>query len=343
MHGLATNEIHNSKLSCSAQFRTFTTQSQEITLNILYKPVAVSLTLENKAVTEGGSIFMECDAKSNPRPHTYSWFRRKTDQTDKISSTRGRMSFHNITRDTSVSCMAHNDIGVGQSDWADVDVHYAPVILPESSCSRTENMLRCVCRAEASPNASIYWTIDGNHTLSSSFTSNSTNQTHVVSGYLWVPAEGLNNVSCTARNLLGSDTKQMSVGSWSETSSLLTWVSCLIALGVVLLIGCSIFSYRKYSRNRSQDCLGNVHEEENRYDTCQRSQVDDTQSGQKRSERNSEVDRLSCVYDNDCVEEMRRSHWAEQHGNNATAVQREGGLNPLTKGDHCDMSIYLNS
>lgn len=88
----------------------------------LDKPVSVTLTMRKEAVIEGGSIITECAANSNPQPHSYSWLRRHMGQINEINSTQRKMSFSNIKRDTSLSCIAHNQIGVEQSGWLDLDV-----------------------------------------------------------------------------------------------------------------------------------------------------------------------------------------------------------------------------
>ncbi|KAK2909927.1 hypothetical protein Q8A73_007642 [Channa argus] len=124
LYVLGTYEMHNTKIWCSAQFTSVVTKSQQITLSILYKPVAVNLKGGEEPVTEGSSITTECAANANPQPHMYLWLRRHKDQINRINSTESKMVFSNITRDTSVSCIAHNDIGVGQSDWLDLDVQW---------------------------------------------------------------------------------------------------------------------------------------------------------------------------------------------------------------------------
>lgn len=86
------------------------------------KPVAVTLIPEKETMMEGGSINAECTANCNPQPHMFSWLIRQMGQINKINSTERKMTFSNVTRYTSLSCIAHNDIGVGQSNWLDLDV-----------------------------------------------------------------------------------------------------------------------------------------------------------------------------------------------------------------------------
>ncbi|XP_033968571.1 myelin-associated glycoprotein-like [Trematomus bernacchii] len=246
LHGLATYKMHNSKMWCSAKFKTFTSESERITLNILYEPVNVTLTQQKESVMEGGSVTLECGADCNPQPHTYKWLRRQMGQIKGINSTEKKRPFNNITRDTSFSCIAYNDIGTRQSDWLDLDVQYAPVIVPESYCLLTGESLKCVCSAEASPYPSIHWTIDGNYTLPSSFSFVSTNKKNVVSGEINCAAQRQSNISCTATNYLGSNTKLLSV----ERSSTYIWLLAFVIPGIGLLFGSAMFICRKRSRNR---------------------------------------------------------------------------------------------
>ncbi|KAL7394186.1 hypothetical protein ABVT39_021969 [Epinephelus coioides] len=329
---------------------------QTVTI-IVDEPVTVTLILEKKMVMESGSITMECTANCNPQPHAYIWLKRETGQNKEINSTERKMTFNDITRDTSLSCIASNEIGMGKSDWLYLDVKYAPVILPESSCRQREEALECVCQAEAPPNASIYLTIDGNYTVLSPFRIVSTNKKNVVSGEIRVQVQSKTNISCTATNLVGSDTKQLSVDL--QTSSLsLWWLAVLLPGLVALLVGCVMFIYRQHFTDRlltilyfkfaefkitvlhlflrPQNESDNVQQEQ-RYSSVQRSQDEDTQSG-----TNPEVDRLSYVYDNDFVQDMIRPARAQQYQNNATAPRRQGEMQLQAKSLDCSEDIYLN-
>lgn len=89
--------------------------------------------LVKEPVMEGDSIIVECVAKSNPQPHTYSWLKKQMGQDTKINSTQRKMALNNIKRDTFLSCVAHNDIGAGQSDWLDLDVQCKNILRSISS------------------------------------------------------------------------------------------------------------------------------------------------------------------------------------------------------------------
>ncbi|KAK5861992.1 hypothetical protein PBY51_017426 [Eleginops maclovinus] len=309
---------------CYAKYKTFTKESEQIKLNILYEPVNVTLIQQEEPVIEGGSVSLECAANSNPQPHTYIWLRTQMGQ---INSTERKRLFSNITRDTSLSCIAYNDIGTRQSEWLDLDVQYAPVILPESSCFLTGKHLKCVCMAEASPSPSINWTIDGNDSLPSSFSFVATNKKNVVSGELSFAAQKPSNIFCTATNSLGSNTKWLSI----ERSSMYIWLSALMIPGIGLLLGIAMLICRKKSRNRPQthfmcntdmalreQSLPGIAEQEERYGNFQRFQDEDILSP-CRPDRSCDDNRLSAVYDNEFVEDMRIKTRAQQQQNNKKA------------------------
>ncbi|XP_042078269.1 myelin-associated glycoprotein isoform X2 [Haplochromis burtoni] len=322
LRGVATYLMHNRRIRCSAKFKTFTIGS-EMTLNILYKPVTVTVKKEKKVVVEGDSINIECVANSNPPPHKYLWFIRQLDQHKIKNSTQSTKHFNNIARDTSLSCMAQNAFGVQQSVWVDLDVQYRPVILPETSCHLKGDLLRCICLVDASPNASIYWIINGNYTHLSSFTSALTNKKHVVFGEIKIKVKTQTNVSCTGRNPHGSDTKKIPAVSLSE-SSLLLW---LMLPGMIFLFGCAVLIYRKYPVKRLFFGGGHVQQQQIN-NIFHRSQNEDTQIHLQRPDRDLEMERLSCVYDNDFLEEMQRSARSQHYQNSETLLQSKNETEP---------------
>ncbi|CAI5662135.1 unnamed protein product [Oreochromis niloticus] len=341
LRGVATYLMNNSRISCSAKFKTFTMGSQQMTLNISYKPVTVRVKKEKKVVAEGDSIMIECVANSNPPPHKYLWFIRQLDQHKIENSTQSKKHFSNIVRDTSLSCMAQNALGVQQSIWVDLDVQYPPVILPESSCHLTGDVLRCVCLVDASPNASIYWTINGNYTHLSSFASALTNKKHVIFEEIKITVKTQTNVSCTGRNPHGSDTKQIPAVSLSESS--LMW---LMLPGMIFLFGCAVLIYRKYPVKRIQTFFrlffGGGHVQQQQINNnFRRSQNEDTQLDLQRPDRDLEMERLSCVYDNDFLEEMQRSARSQHHQNSETLLQSKNETEPLDENLYCNTRVCL--
>lgn len=116
----------------------------------------------------------------------------------------------------------------------------APTILPESSCSLKEDLVRCFCHTEAFPNASISWDFDENYSLPSSFNTIYTIRQNVVSGEMSVLNQG--SVWCKAWNEFGSDTKQLFFNSSSKTGKLFSrWLFFVYVLPELMTL--NIFSY----------------------------------------------------------------------------------------------------
>lgn len=86
-------------------------------------PVAVTMMADEQPVSEGHSVNLECVADSNPQPGRYVWIRRQGGQSIQTNSTQGNMSYANISRDSSFSCIVQNNIGSNQSAWLFLDVN----------------------------------------------------------------------------------------------------------------------------------------------------------------------------------------------------------------------------
>ena len=78
---------------------------------------------DEQPVSEGHSVNLECVADSNPQPGLYVWIRRQGGQSIQTNSTQGKMSYPNISRYSSFSCIVQNNIGSSQSAWLFLDVN----------------------------------------------------------------------------------------------------------------------------------------------------------------------------------------------------------------------------
>ncbi|CAB1333503.1 unnamed protein product, partial [Coregonus sp. 'balchen'] len=209
IQGRGTRQLHKIVMKCTAQFASVRTESQPVILNISYAPVGVKVIADEQQVSEGQSVNLKCVADSNPQPGRFVWIRRQGGQSIQMNSTQGKMSYPNISRDTSFSCIVQNNIGSNLSAWLFLDVNFPPAILSDSTCSLKGGVLHCVCRAEARPNATLHWRINKNNTLPSSFTSNTIYRENMVSSELTGPVERRPNVSCVAINSLATDIQQL--------------------------------------------------------------------------------------------------------------------------------------
>ncbi|XP_024270172.1 sialic acid-binding Ig-like lectin 5 isoform X1 [Oncorhynchus tshawytscha] len=257
IQGRGTCQLHKKEMKCTAQFATVQTESQPVILNISYAPVGVNMMADEQPVSEGHSVNVECVADSNPPPGRYVWIRRQGGQSIQTNSTQGKMSYPNISRDSSFSCIVQNNIGSSQSSWLFIDVNFPPAILSDSTCSLKGGILTCVCRAEARPNATLRWTISGSSTLPASFTSITIYRDNTVSAELTGPVESRPNVSCVASNSLATDIQQLPLDTKFTAGQFLPWMLTALAVGSVFL-GCVMFVCRRRCRERPK-ASSNLH------------------------------------------------------------------------------------
>ncbi|XP_020353808.1 sialic acid-binding Ig-like lectin 14 isoform X1 [Oncorhynchus kisutch] len=250
IQGRGTCQLHKKEMKCTAQFARVQTESQPVILNISYAPVGVKVMVDELPVSEGHSVNLECVADSNPQPGRYVWIRRQGGQSIQMNSTQGKMSYPNISRDTSFSCIVQNNIGSNQSAWLFLDVNFPPAILSDSTCSLKGGILHCVCRAEARPNATLHWTINGSSTLPSSFTSITIYRENMVSAELTGPVERGPNVSCVASNSLATDIQQLPLDTKFTAGQFLPWMLTALAVVCVFLWGAVMFVRRIRCRER---------------------------------------------------------------------------------------------
>ncbi|XP_071240135.1 B-cell receptor CD22-like isoform X1 [Salvelinus alpinus] len=258
IQGRGTYQLHKKEMKCTAQFATVQTESEPVILNILYAPVGVKMMADEQPVSQGHSVNLECVADSNPQPGRYVWIRRQGGQSFQTNSTQGKMSYTNISRDSSFSCIVQNNIGSNQSAWLFLHVNFPPAILSDSTCSLKGGILTCVCRAEARPNATLRWTISGSSTLPSSFTSITVYRDNTVSAELTGPVESRPNVSCVASNSLATDIQQLPLDTKFTAGQFLPWMLTALAVGSVFLWGAVMFVRRRRCRERPK-ATSNLH------------------------------------------------------------------------------------
>lgn len=108
----------------------------------------------------------------------------------------------------------------------------SPSILPSSFCSITDGTLRCVCQADANPNAVISWTVDGSSALFPSYNTSTQRSGSMMVSELTGPKS--HNVICTATNDVATEIKQIHVHSegtvqfgvvWKQTQTRV-WCLC---------------------------------------------------------------------------------------------------------------------
>ncbi|KAJ8332994.1 hypothetical protein SKAU_G00418900 [Synaphobranchus kaupii] len=198
-------------INCLAQLdHLVQSRSPDICLDVSHAPVDVNLTAEKLVIREGEAVTLRCHSNGNPLPTLYRWLESWGGQTVQLDSSVDEVSVPSVRRDSSYSCMAQNPLGRCQSNWLSLNVQFSPVILSGTTCFGTGGALRCVCRAEAHPKATLHWTVNGTD-YPASFASAVERNGGVVSAVLSGPLEHQLSVSCTAHNSLGNVTRHLPI------------------------------------------------------------------------------------------------------------------------------------
>ncbi|XP_036413801.1 sialic acid-binding Ig-like lectin 12 [Colossoma macropomum] len=90
-----------------------------------------------------------------------------------------------------------------------LNILFPPSILMNSTCFVSAGGVQCVCRAEAEPQANIFWMVDGSSAVHPHFNTTTTYAGRIAVSELTGPPAS--NVSCKASNVVGTDTYQMPI------------------------------------------------------------------------------------------------------------------------------------
>uniref|UniRef100_A0AAY5EL57 Ig-like domain-containing protein n=1 Tax=Electrophorus electricus TaxID=8005 RepID=A0AAY5EL57_ELEEL len=238
----ASRRDHGKRLTCRRMSDGNTATGDA--LNILYAPTNVNIhTSGTTPVVEGGNISLTCSSDSNPPVASYEW--RIIQMNSTIKHKTRSLLLQDVRRDMKISCIAHNSIGLGESDQLSLNVHFPPTILPDSACWEREGSLHCMCWVEAEPNASISWTVDGRSALLPHFnmTNNCTGRT-TVSVMTGPPGHF---VTCEAANYLGNDTYQMS-GFPQLAKGTVGFYYFILAAIVLIVVGIVLVVHRRLKK-----------------------------------------------------------------------------------------------
>uniref|UniRef100_A0A672LGN5 Ig-like domain-containing protein n=1 Tax=Sinocyclocheilus grahami TaxID=75366 RepID=A0A672LGN5_SINGR len=108
---------HSGEYKCKSRNKHGEKNSDTVTLNIMYPPKSVSVSINGSAeIVEGDSVTLICSSDSNP-PAEISWF--KENQSSAVGSGQ---SFSALQRGC-FYCEAHNQHGSQRSDAVTVTVH----------------------------------------------------------------------------------------------------------------------------------------------------------------------------------------------------------------------------
>ncbi|XP_073697999.1 B-cell receptor CD22-like [Garra rufa] len=109
---------HSEEYKCKSRNKHGEKYSDAVTLNIMYPPRNVSVSITGSAeIVEGGSVTLICSSDSNPPALNFSWFKENQ------SSAVGSGQSFSALQSGRFYCEAHNQHGSQRSDAVTVTVH----------------------------------------------------------------------------------------------------------------------------------------------------------------------------------------------------------------------------
>ncbi|XP_053333585.1 sialoadhesin-like [Clarias gariepinus] len=116
-------------------------ESSSVTLNVLYHPKNVSVSISPSGeMVEGGSVTLTCSSDANPPVENYTWFKDMTSV--------GKEKTYNISKISSedsgeYKCKCSNEVGHQESNSVTLNVLYLQVIAPAEVTEGQSAVLTC--------------------------------------------------------------------------------------------------------------------------------------------------------------------------------------------------------
>ncbi|XP_071253849.1 sialoadhesin-like isoform X2 [Salvelinus alpinus] len=153
----------NSQFYCETRNRLGSQNSSVTQLDGMYPPKNTSLSVSpSGSVVEGSSVTLTCSSNANPAVKTYTWYRVNGNEGVIVGSGQS-FTFNKIAINDSgrYYCEAENKHGVDNSTTTNIDVTFAPKILPSSRCIRTADQINCTCESHGNPSPKVEWRLAG--------------------------------------------------------------------------------------------------------------------------------------------------------------------------------------
>ncbi|KAL6481947.1 hypothetical protein MHYP_G00100270 [Metynnis hypsauchen] len=139
--------------------------SEALTLNVLYPPKNISVSISpSSVIVEGSSVTLTCSSDANPPVQKYTWFRKMGKEAlKKPTSQIYSMSNISSAHSGEYRCMAKNTQGSRYSEYKSLTVLYAPQKALVSASETTEgSSVTLTCSSDADPPVQNYtWFKEG--------------------------------------------------------------------------------------------------------------------------------------------------------------------------------------
>ncbi|XP_074508674.1 myelin-associated glycoprotein-like [Sebastes fasciatus] len=241
-------------------------------IDVQYSPKDTTVSVHPSGpVPEGSNVTLTCSSTANPAVRNYTWYRADGGK-ETVIGTGHVLTIKASKDDGSFLCQAENDIGAGRSNLTQIDVQFAPQILPSSDCTKAAAQLNCSCSTVGNPSPTLEWYLDGspvNHTgmfLISNEPLNDTGLRSIIT--VNQPQErDLSTLLCRSSNSLGSANQRFYIYSLEPQTSahshdrvtLPVFITTVVALLVLVCALLFVNRAQKTQRNlpKSQ-CTGDT-------------------------------------------------------------------------------------
>ncbi|XP_062911303.1 sialic acid-binding Ig-like lectin 10 [Mobula hypostoma] len=245
------------------------TAERAITLSVEYAPQNLSITSPNNVnnswvnMKEGVHTSILCSVQSFPVSNL-TWRHLGVTLNTTNSSNELWLQFPQVTPQQAgvYECLAENEHGTAERAIT-LSVEYKPEISPDSGCTRTSEVISCVCAARSNPPGEFTWhlplaNLSGNQTHGR-FQTWQVEDGQLVAGSLTLGVEGEEDVTafCTVRNQHGEVmfTVSLWMKDFSDPEQWLVsglWITVLLTINVVLCVLLAGFFIYKYIPKRDR-------------------------------------------------------------------------------------------
>ncbi|KAI5089710.1 B-cell receptor CD22-like, partial [Silurus meridionalis] len=147
---------HNEEYHCMCSNIVGHQNSTSVTLNVLYHPKNVSISLSGEKV-EGSSVNLTCNSDANPPVETYTWFKGRTSVGKGKTYTIFKVSSKHSGK---YKCMCSNKVGHQNSTSVTLNVLYPPknilVSISPSGEKVEGSSVNLTCSSNANPPVETY-------------------------------------------------------------------------------------------------------------------------------------------------------------------------------------------
>ncbi|KAG8009881.1 Myelin-associated glycoprotein [Nibea albiflora] len=110
-------------------------------------------------ILEGTSVTLFCRSRANPPVTNYTW--HKDNEEDQESGSILVINSVDPSHSGDYHCATRNELGEEVSAAIQLDIQFAPDILPSSRCIKILSQIRCYCDSQGNPLPSLVWELAG--------------------------------------------------------------------------------------------------------------------------------------------------------------------------------------